>query len=322
MATSESPRLEGRTISISPALTTKNGTSVWPSSTRTSPRVIGRVTPWEATRAICAGVSVGNMSDALAALMRGVERRVPVTDAALPVDTSGRLNRRLRAGRDRMAFRGVTRPWRRHGVCHDWRRRPVFRAPPEPRTNAWYRGRQERSTLSQGLRVATIASEKTGPADAYRLRTSELIAGFGTGCAKRAWRRRGARPARAARAERAGRGKTRPSLAAVSRAVPGRARHPAARRHRHLRGALGRRARRGAALRSARDPGRRAAQRDDGLRPGVARRGRRRGAAGDVGGRGVGDPRAASAEAFPRRRSFPATSSSSRKATRSRPMAG
>jgi hypothetical protein len=75
------PRPEGRTISISPAFTTKNGTSVWPSSINTSPRVIGRITPWEAIRAICAELSVGNMSAASGALVRGVERVVSVTSS-------------------------------------------------------------------------------------------------------------------------------------------------------------------------------------------------------------------------------------------------
>src|SRR5262245_26950973 len=60
--------------SISPALTTKNGTSVWPPSIKTSPRVMGRVTPWEAIRAICAEVRVGNRSAASAALESGVDQ--------------------------------------------------------------------------------------------------------------------------------------------------------------------------------------------------------------------------------------------------------
>ena len=57
--------------SIAPAFSTKNGTSVWPPSINTSPRVIGRITPWEAIRAICAELSVGNMSAAFAALVSG-----------------------------------------------------------------------------------------------------------------------------------------------------------------------------------------------------------------------------------------------------------
>ena len=59
--------------SISPAFTTKNGTLVWPPSINTSPREIGRITPWEAIRAICAALSSGNMSAAFAALVKGVE---------------------------------------------------------------------------------------------------------------------------------------------------------------------------------------------------------------------------------------------------------
>src|SRR3954466_15546101 len=64
--------------SISPAFTTKKGTFVWPLSINTSPRVMGRITPWQAIRAICAAVSVGNISDALAALVSGVEREASV----------------------------------------------------------------------------------------------------------------------------------------------------------------------------------------------------------------------------------------------------
>jgi hypothetical protein len=78
-------------ISISPAFTTKNGTSVWPRSINTSPRVIGRITPWKAIRAICAELSVGNMSAAFAALVRGVERLIPVT-SSLAVDRMCKRN--------------------------------------------------------------------------------------------------------------------------------------------------------------------------------------------------------------------------------------
>ena len=74
-------------------------------------------------------------------------------------------------------------------------------------------------------------------------------------------------------------------MAAVRGAVPGRARHPAARRDGGLRRGLVLRARRGAAIRGHRDLRRRAAQRGDGLHPGVARRGRGGGAARDVGRR-------------------------------------
>jgi hypothetical protein len=38
--------------------------------------VIGRTTPWAAIRAICAALSVGNMSAASGALVSGVERVV------------------------------------------------------------------------------------------------------------------------------------------------------------------------------------------------------------------------------------------------------
>src|SRR5215470_11080976 len=68
-----SPRLDGLTTSIAPARTTKNGTSVWPSSISTSPRAIGRITPCAATRAICAGLSPGNRSAAFGELESGVE---------------------------------------------------------------------------------------------------------------------------------------------------------------------------------------------------------------------------------------------------------
>src|SRR5262245_45892587 len=68
-----SPRLDGLTTSISPALTTKNGTSVWPSPISTSPRSIGRIWPCEATRAICAGLSLGDRSAAFGERESGVE---------------------------------------------------------------------------------------------------------------------------------------------------------------------------------------------------------------------------------------------------------
>src|SRR5262245_9159685 len=66
-----SPRPDGRMTLISPAFSTKNGTSVWPPSINTSPQVAGRVTPWEAIRAICADVSVRNRSAAYGALVSG-----------------------------------------------------------------------------------------------------------------------------------------------------------------------------------------------------------------------------------------------------------
>src|SRR5687767_3020041 len=74
-----SPRPDGRMTSISPAFNTKNGTSVRPPSIKTSPRAIGRSTPWAAIRAICADVSVGNMSAASGALVSGVDRMDCVT---------------------------------------------------------------------------------------------------------------------------------------------------------------------------------------------------------------------------------------------------
>src|SRR6476619_5719598 len=72
--------------SISPAFTTKNGTFVWPPSINTSPRVIGRITPWEAIRPICAALSSGNMSAAFAEVVSRVERVVSVT-SSLALDT-------------------------------------------------------------------------------------------------------------------------------------------------------------------------------------------------------------------------------------------
>ena len=68
----------------------------------TSPRVIGRITPWEAIRAICAALSVGNMSAACGEAVERVERGVPVS--ALIVHRSLALHvaqktRRLHANR-------------------------------------------------------------------------------------------------------------------------------------------------------------------------------------------------------------------------------
>src|SRR5438105_3433273 len=79
-ATSVSPRLDGRMISISPALTTKNGTIGSPASMSTSPRAIGRTTPCVAIRAIWTGVRVGNMSASCEALTGGVKRTGAATD--------------------------------------------------------------------------------------------------------------------------------------------------------------------------------------------------------------------------------------------------
>src|SRR5258705_624785 len=52
--------LVGRRARISPLTTAKNGTSLSPTSTRTSPRAIARRRPRAAMRAICALFSVGN----------------------------------------------------------------------------------------------------------------------------------------------------------------------------------------------------------------------------------------------------------------------
>ena len=54
----------GRSACTSPLTTTKNGTSLSPTSTSTSPRAIGRRRPRAAMRAICALVSVGNSRSA------------------------------------------------------------------------------------------------------------------------------------------------------------------------------------------------------------------------------------------------------------------
>src|SRR5215813_10435901 len=86
MAIGRSPRPEGRITSISPAFTTKKGTLVWPPSINTSPRVTGRVTPWQAILAICAQLSFGKRSAAFGALLRSVE-------GVGPVSTSGTLDR-------------------------------------------------------------------------------------------------------------------------------------------------------------------------------------------------------------------------------------
>src|SRR5690349_5707767 len=69
-----SPLRVGWMISISPRVTTKNGTTWAPASMRTSPRAIGRVTPDFAIRAICAVVSVGNINASCEASTNGVER--------------------------------------------------------------------------------------------------------------------------------------------------------------------------------------------------------------------------------------------------------
>src|SRR5215831_21088437 len=61
MVTSVSAAPEGRTISISPETTTKNGTALSPCSTSTSPGCMARICPCTAMRLICAGVNLGNI---------------------------------------------------------------------------------------------------------------------------------------------------------------------------------------------------------------------------------------------------------------------
>ena len=61
---SVSPVRDGRTISICPAVTTKNGTSDGRPRTAPRPRRLAARVPCAATRAICAGVSVGNTRSA------------------------------------------------------------------------------------------------------------------------------------------------------------------------------------------------------------------------------------------------------------------
>lgn len=51
----------GCTISISPEITTKNGTEISPCSTSIWSRWIVRMCPWDATRLIWAGVNLGNI---------------------------------------------------------------------------------------------------------------------------------------------------------------------------------------------------------------------------------------------------------------------
>src|SRR5260370_21353909 len=69
--------------SISPDFSTKNGTLVWPLSINTSPLVIGRITPCEAIRAICAELNTGNRSAAFSELESRVEGGVSVTRNSL-----------------------------------------------------------------------------------------------------------------------------------------------------------------------------------------------------------------------------------------------
>jgi hypothetical protein len=61
MVTSVSPAHEGRTISSSPDTTTKNGTTLSPCSSSTSPGCIARICPCTAMRLSCVGVNFGNI---------------------------------------------------------------------------------------------------------------------------------------------------------------------------------------------------------------------------------------------------------------------
>src|SRR5215469_662510 len=70
MVMSVSAAPDGRTISISPETTTKNGTALSPCSTSTSPGCIARMYPCTATRLICCGVNFGNICS-IRELLRG-----------------------------------------------------------------------------------------------------------------------------------------------------------------------------------------------------------------------------------------------------------
>ena len=139
--------------------------------------------------------------------------------------------------------------------------------------------------------MPTVASEAPEPSMAYRLHASELVARLGTNEQSGLSEAGSARSARAIRTERARRGETCPGVAAIPVAISGCARHPASRRHRDLRGALGRGARRGPPVRSHCHLCRRAPERGHGLCAGVARRGCRCGASRDVGCGCLRDPR-------------------------------
>src|SRR5690349_6423720 len=84
-AITRSPRIDGRTTSIAPVSTTRNGTSVWPGSISTSPRVIGRRRPCAATRDIWAALSTGNISAASGALVSGGAPSIGVDIGSLPL---------------------------------------------------------------------------------------------------------------------------------------------------------------------------------------------------------------------------------------------
>src|SRR6266568_389710 len=60
MAMVSSPFADCRTNSMEPAVTTKSDSTGCPAATRISPLRTLRTSPWAATRAICAGVSLGN----------------------------------------------------------------------------------------------------------------------------------------------------------------------------------------------------------------------------------------------------------------------
>ena len=189
----------------------------------------------------------------------------------------------------------VIRPQRRHGP---------LQAPPVP----------------DAMSVTPLPRE---PTMAYRQPAEAVVAALGTDA------RRGLSQAEArARLERHGRNeltaeKPVPAWRKFLGAVPGRARHPAARRDRDLgRAVAATSATSRAALRGDGDLRRRAAQRRHGLRAGVAGRAGRRRPAPDGGGARHRHPRRRARSASPPPRSCPATSSSSRKATPSRPTRG
>src|SRR5262245_11917185 len=156
MAIKRSPILEGRITSISPAFTTKNGTSVWPPSINTSPRVIGRITPWEAIRAICAELTVGNMSAAFGALERSVDR-------VGPVNTSGALDRLCQRNLDAPNF---TIDGHAVGLERILGRAPQHRARPHVELGA-VQGARHRRAVERAFRQWTL------PVRTHRLRGAE-----------------------------------------------------------------------------------------------------------------------------------------------------
>src|SRR5215469_15315349 len=83
MVTSVSAAPEGRTISISPETTTKNGTALSPCSTSTSPGCTARICPCTAMRLICSGVNLGNICSTRE-LVRGVFLIAVISSAVAP----------------------------------------------------------------------------------------------------------------------------------------------------------------------------------------------------------------------------------------------